>query len=157
MTRMQNLGIPCPSPRGEGEKNTTLAGCEEAQPFSIGHRHLGDLLEALALDRWKQDQLLRIAHENPPQDGESFEDYADRCLVMHEKPVEEAASFGTRIHDSIEKFFEGEPIEDELLPYVKPAFRLEAGTQASIHRAGEDDDESRGGLCRHGRYCRPRV
>lgn len=110
-----------PLASGKGEKNTTLRDARKHNLFPSVTGILG-IFSKPGLDRWKQDQLLRIAHENPPQDGESFEDYADRCLVMHEKPVEEAASFGTRIHDSIEKFFEGEPIEDELLPYVKPAF-----------------------------------
>ena len=36
--------------------------------------------------------------------------------------LEEAASFGTRIHDAIEKYFEGEPIDEDLLEYVQPAF-----------------------------------
>ena len=50
---------------------------------------------------------MRIAYDNPAQDGESYERFADRCLVMHEQPVEEAADFGTEVHDAIEKYHQG--------------------------------------------------
>ena len=110
-----------PLASGEGERNTTLRDARKHNLIPSVTTLLG-LFAKPGLDRWKQDQLLRIAHENPPLDEESFEDYADRCLVLHEKPVADAADFGTRIHDAIEKFFEGDPIDDELLPYVKPAF-----------------------------------
>jgi len=110
-----------PLASGSGERNTTLRDARKHNLIPSVTTLLG-LFAKPGLERWKQDQLIRIAHENPPLDGESFEDYADRCLVLHEKPVEDAASFGTRIHDAIEKFFEGDPIDDELLPYVKPAF-----------------------------------
>ena len=103
------------------ERNTTLRDARKHQLIPSVTTLL-NLFDKPGIDRWKQDQLLRIAHENPVNDGEGFEAYADRCLLMHEKPVEDAADFGTRIHDAIEKFFEGDPIDDELLPYVKPAF-----------------------------------
>jgi len=104
-----------------GERNTTLRDARKYRLIPSVTTLLG-LFAKPGLERWKQDQLLRIAHENPAKDGEGFEAYADRCLVMHEKPVSDAADFGTRIHDAIEKYFEGYPIDDELLEYVKPAF-----------------------------------
>ena len=102
------------------------------------------------LDRWKQDQLLRIAYDNPAQDGESYERYADRCLVEHEKPVEEAADFGTRIHDAIEKFFEGYPIDDDLLEYVNPR-SVEAGESITI-QAGKDSRKHGTRICGNSRH-----
>ena len=110
-----------PLASGEGERNTTLRDARKYQLIPSVTTLLG-LFAKPGLERWKQDQILRIAFDNPAKLDESFENYASRCLVLHEKPVEDAASFGTRIHDAIEKFFEGEPIEEELLPYVKPAF-----------------------------------
>lgn len=110
-----------PRADGSGERNTTLRDARKHRLIPSVTTLLG-LFAKPGLDRWKQDQLLRIAFDNPAKPDESFVNYADRCLVMHEKPVEEAADFGTRIHDAIEKFFEGDPIDDELLPYVKPAF-----------------------------------
>ena len=110
-----------PNAKGDGERNTTLRDARKHKLFPSVTGILG-LFAKPGLDRWKQDQLLRIAYDNPVQDGESYERFADRCLVEHEKPVEEAASFGTRIHDAIEKYFEGEPIDEDLLEYVQPAF-----------------------------------
>ena len=110
-----------PKANGDGERNTTLGDAKKLKLFPSVTGILG-LFAKPGLDRWKQDQLLRIAYDNPVQDGESYERFADRCLLEHEKPVEEAADFGTRIHDAIEKYFEGEPIDDDLLEYVQPAF-----------------------------------
>lgn len=110
-----------PTASGKGERNTTLRDARKYQLIPSVTTLLG-LFAKPGLERWKQDQILQIAFDNPAKLDESFENYASRCLVLHEKPVEEAASFGTRIHNAIEKFFEGEPIEEELLPYVKPAF-----------------------------------
>ena len=111
-----------PRKSGEGERNTNLKDAREHGLFPSVTTILGGLFAKPGLERWKQNQLLRIAHESPAKKGESFEAFADRCLVMQEKPTEDAASFGTRIHDAIEKYFEGYPIDDELLEYVKPAF-----------------------------------
>ena len=110
-----------PKANGDGERNTTLRDAKKHKLFPSVTGILG-LFAKPGLDRWKQDQLLRIAYDNPVQDGESYERFADRCLLEHEKPVEEAADFGTRIHDAIEKYFEGFPVDDDLLEYVQPAF-----------------------------------
>ena len=103
------------------DRNTNLSDARKLTLYPSVTTML-NIFSKPGLEWWKQNQLLRIAHENPPKEGESIEDYADRCLVMHEKPVEDAANFGTRIHDAIERFFEGYPIDDELLPFVEPAF-----------------------------------
>ena len=105
-----------------GEKNTSLKDARELELFPSVTTILGGLFAKPGLEWWKQGQLLQIAFDSPAKKGESFEAFADRCRVMQEKPTDDAASFGTRIHNAIEKYFEGDPIEDELLPYVKPAF-----------------------------------
>ena len=110
-----------PKANGDGERNTTLRDAKKYKLFPSVTGILG-LFAKPGLDRWKQDQLLRIAYDNPVQNGESYERFADRCLLEHEKPVEEAADFGTRIHDAIEKYFEGFPVDDDLIEYVQPAF-----------------------------------
>jgi len=119
------LGEPrhtMPRAKGDGERNTTLRDAKKHRLIPSVTTMLG-LMAKPGLDRWKQDQLLRIAYDNPPKMDESFERFADKCLVLHEQPVEEAADFGTRIHDAIEKYFEGYPIDDDLLDYINPAFR----------------------------------
>ena len=110
-----------PRADGSGERNTTLRDAKKHRLIPSVTTLLG-MFAKPGLDRWKQDQLLRIAYDNPPKMDESFEGFADKCLVLHEQPVEEAADFGTRIHDAIEKYFEGYPIDDDLLEYVQPAF-----------------------------------
>ena len=110
-----------PLAKGDGERNTTLRDAKKHKLFPSVTSILG-LFAKPGLDRWKQDQLLRIAYDNPRKMDETFERFADRCLLEHEKPVEEAADFGTRIHDAIEKYFEGFPVDDDLLEYVQPAF-----------------------------------
>ena len=102
------------------ERNTTLRDARKLGLYPSVTTLLG-LFAKPGLDRWIKDQLLRIAFENPAKDGESYEDYADRCLVAQEKPVEQAASFGTKVHDAIEAYFEGQHIPDELLEYIQPA------------------------------------
>ena len=109
-----------PRAKGDGERNTTLRDSKKHGLFPSVTTLLG-LFAKPGLERWKQDQLLRIAFENPAKLDESFEGYADRCLVQHEKPVEEAADFGTKVHDAIEAYFTGQHIPDELLEYIQPA------------------------------------
>ena len=109
-----------PLAKGDGERNTTLRDAKKHGLFPSVTTLLG-LFAKPGLERWKQDQLLRIAYDNPAQDGESYERYANRCLVEHEKPVEEAADFGTKVHDAIEAYFTGQHIPDELLEYIQPA------------------------------------
>ena len=74
------------------------------------------------LERWKMKSVAEAAFHLPKVEGETSDQFAERCMVKQAEPVEEAADFGTRIHDAIEKFFEGEPIDDDLLEYVNPAF-----------------------------------
>ena len=109
-----------PLQSGDGERNTTLRDAKKLGLYPSVTTLLG-LFAKPGLDRWKQDQLLNIAFSNPPKAGESYEDYANRCLVEHEKPVEEAADFGTEVHDAIEAYYKGSHIPDHLLGYIQPA------------------------------------
>ena len=109
-----------PLAKGDGERNTTLRDAKKLGLYPSVTTLLG-LFAKPGLERWKHDQLLRIAFDNPAKLDESFENYADRCLVQHEKPVEEAADFGTKVHDAIECYWKGEHIPDELLGYIQPA------------------------------------
>ena len=111
-------GRPCTRCLKSGdERNTTLRDAKKLGLYPSVTTLLG-LFAKPGLDRWKQDQLLNIAFSNPPKAGESYEDYANRCLVEHEKPVEEAADFGTEVHDAIEAYYKGSHIPDHLLGYI---------------------------------------
>ena len=109
-----------PKADGSGDRNTTLRDAKKHRLIPSVTTLLG-MFAKPGLDRWKQDQLLRIAYDNPAQDGESYERFADKCLVLHEQPVEEAADFGTEVHDAIEKYHQGEHIPDHLIEYIQPA------------------------------------
>ena len=74
------------------------------------------------LERWKQNEMAKVAFDLPRIDGEDADQFALRVRLKQEEPVEKAADFGTEIHDAIEKYFEGDPVPDHLLGYVTPAF-----------------------------------
>ena len=120
-----------PLAKGDGERNTTLRDAKKLGLYPSVTTLLG-LFAKPGLDRWKQDQLLRIAFDNPAKLDESFENYANRCLVEHEKPVEEAADFGTKVHDAIESYWKGKHIPDELLEYIQPALDWKQENQLSF-------------------------
>jgi len=120
-----------PLAKGDGVRNTTLRDAKKHGLYPSVTTLLG-LFAKPGLQRWKEDQVLRIAFSNPPKLDESYEEYANRCLVMHEKPVEEAASFGTKIHDAIESYWKGEHIPDELLGYIQPALNWKQENQLTF-------------------------
>lgn len=72
------------------------------------------------LDDWKLTQVALAASRNQRTADESEEYYAKRLVELSKKPVEEAADLGTKIHDALEKSFEGEPVADDLRVYVDP-------------------------------------
>jgi hypothetical protein len=103
------------------ERNTTLRDARKLKliPSVTG---ITGIFAKPGLERWKLNEICRIAFELEPIDGESLADFTDRCLVAHQKPKETAADFGIEVHDSLDKYFEGKPIPDHLLEYVQPAF-----------------------------------
>lgn len=120
-----------PRANGDGERNTTLRDAKKLGLFPSVTTLLG-LFAKPGLDRWKYDQLLRIAFENPKKAGETIEQYTDRCLLLHEQPVEEAASFGTEVHDAIEAYYKGSHIPDHLLGYIQPALDWKQSNQLTF-------------------------
>ena len=102
------------------ERNTTLRDARK-QKLVPSVTTILNIFAKPGLDRWKLKSLAEVAFDLPRIEGETSDQFADRCLIKQSEPVEEAADFGTRIHDAIEKYFDGHPVEDELLPYVQPA------------------------------------
>lgn len=126
-------GKACHSQIGKNglERNTTLRDARKLGllPSVTG---ITGIFAKPGLERWKRNELCRIAFELEPIDGESLEDFTDRCLVAHQKPVESAADFGSEIHNAIEHYFEGKPIPDHLLEYIQPAFDWKQKNQLSF-------------------------
>jgi hypothetical protein len=81
------------------------------------------------LDTWKLQQVAKAAFKTPPDGKESEEYFTDRIIESAFDQVVDAADFGSRIHDALEKVFEGENPDEDLLTYVQPtlAWKAEKG------------------------------
>lgn len=73
------------------------------------------------LDEWKLSQVGLAAARNARGPEESEDYYAKRVVELARRPVEQAADLGTKIHDALEKAFDGEPVPDDMRVYVEPA------------------------------------
>ena len=110
-----------PKAKGDGERSTTLRDARKLNLFPSVTTILA-IFAKLGLELWKMRMIAKVAFDLPKIDGETSDEFAVRCMVKQQAPVEDAADFGSKVHDAIEKYFEGEPIPDELYEYVKPAF-----------------------------------
>ena len=110
-----------PKAKGDGERSTTLADARKLKLFPSVTTILG-IFSKPGLEMWKMKEIAKVAFSIPRIKDETEDEFAARCMVKQAAPVEEAADFGTQVHDAIEKFFEGEPVPDELYEYVQPAF-----------------------------------
>jgi hypothetical protein len=105
--------------KGDGMRNVTVTDARKLGLFPS----VTNILSVLAkpgLDKWKLQQVAKAAFNRPPDGKESAEYFTDRIIESAFDQVVDAADFGSRIHDALEKIFEGEPVEEELLPYVQP-------------------------------------
>jgi hypothetical protein len=105
--------------KGDGMRNVTVTDARKLGLFPS----VTNILSVLAkpgLDKWKLQQVAKAAFNRPPDGKESAEYFTDRIIESAFDQVVDAADFGSRIHDALEKIFEGEPVEDELLLYVQP-------------------------------------
>ena len=69
------------------------------------------------LDRWKMNELVRVACESFKQLHESDEDYANRIYELSLTKAREAAAFGKEVHDAIEHFPQM-PLDSRLHPWL---------------------------------------
>lgn len=73
------------------------------------------------LDTWKQKQVVASALRNQKPEKESEESYTNRVINDAFKQVDDAADFGTRVHDAIETWIKtGKPWEDQYDIYLRP-------------------------------------
>jgi hypothetical protein len=105
--------------KGDGMRNVTVTDARKLGLFPSVTNILGVIAKP-GLDKWKLQQVAKAAFNRPPDGKESAEYFTDRIIESAFDQVVDAADFGSRIHDALEKIFEGEPVEDELLPYVQP-------------------------------------
>jgi hypothetical protein len=105
--------------KGDGMRNVTVTDARKLGLFPSVTNILGVIAKP-GLDKWKLQQVAKAAFNRPPDGKESAEYFTDRIIESAFDQVVDAADFGSRIHDALEKIFEGEPVEEELLPYVQP-------------------------------------
>lgn len=74
-----------------------------------------------ALTNWKCEQVARKAFHNPPQPGETEDEYTERIVTLSKQRVIDAADEGGRIHDACEKIVAGLPVPDKYRPHAEAA------------------------------------
>jgi hypothetical protein len=124
-------GAPChqvPKAKGGELRNATVADARKMGLFPS----VTNILNVIAkpgLDTWKLQQVAKAAFKTPPDGKESEEYFTDRIIESAFDQVVDAADFGSRIHDALEKVFEGENPDEDLLTYVQPtlAWKAEKG------------------------------
>jgi len=105
--------------KGDGMRNVTVTDARKLGLFPSVTNILGVIAKP-GLDKWKLQQVAKAAFNRPPDGKESAEYFTDRIIESAFDQVVDAADFGSRIHAALEKIFEGEPVEEELQPYVQP-------------------------------------
>jgi hypothetical protein len=108
-----------PKAKGGGMRATTIADARKLGLYPSVTTVLSVLAKPQLVD-WQLGQVAGKAYSNPPQDGESQEDYARRIIFASQEQVGEAADLGTKIHAAIEAHFKGEPVAEEMQVYVRP-------------------------------------
>ena len=118
-------GTPChrlPRVRGGGLRPTTLRDARRLQLFPSVTSILG-IFAKPQLDKWKMRQVAQASMRLGRTEGESDDYFADRIIEEAFAQVEQAADLGSRIHDAIDKHFDGNPIPDDLVTYISPVLK----------------------------------
>lgn len=102
-----------------GERSTTLA---DARKFGFvpSVTSIFNIMAKRGLEQWKLNKAIEATKSNPQGADESDQRYLKRVTELSKQEVKEAADLGTRIHDAIDQSFDGFPVAEELIPYVKP-------------------------------------
>lgn len=78
-----------------------------------------------ALQSWLVEQAVLAAVTTPRLPDESLDAFIERVLHTErhqDQESDKAKARGTQIHDAMEKLFKGEPIDEEIKPWVMPAY-----------------------------------
>ncbi len=124
-------GTPChrlPRSRGDGLRPTTLRDARRLKLFPSVTSIL-NIFSKPQLDKWKMRQVALASMRLDRTDAESDDYFADRIIDEAFEQVEQAADLGTRIHDAIEKHYEGDPVPDDLVTYIAPVLKWQEEKQ----------------------------
>jgi len=121
-------GTPCfevPRANGSGMRPTTLADARKLSLFPS----VTTLLKTLnkpALNDWLIEQGLLACLTSPRADGEGLDAFVHRILHVERVQDQEASlarDLGTDMHAGMAALFRGERIEDDLRPWIEPAYQ----------------------------------
>ncbi len=115
-------GTPChrlPRASGGGLRATTLRDARRLKLFPSVTSILG-IFSKPQLDKWKMKQVALASMRIDRTEGESDDYLADRIIEEAFAQVEQAADLGSRIHDALEKHFEGTEVPEDLQIYTEP-------------------------------------
>lgn len=113
-----------PTVDGKKMKVPTLADAKKQGFLPSVTTVIDAILRKPALEAWKTEQAVLACLTAPRKEGEETDAFVHRVLqeeMQHMEEAKTAAELGTRIHNAIESFFQGEAMPDELKPWVMPA------------------------------------
>jgi hypothetical protein len=105
-----------PKSKGDGLRAATIRDAKKLGLLPSVTNILGVIAKP-GLDKWKLNQVALAAFASPPDGKESEDYYTGRIIEAAFTQVVQAADLGSKIHDGLEKVFEGEAVPEDLLPY----------------------------------------
>lgn len=115
-----------PRKDGKGMRKTTIADARELGLLPSVTHILDTVLRKPALEAWKLEQSLLACLTSPRNEGEELDAFIKRILSdekVEDQEAQAARDRGTEIHAALEALFQGQPISDEIDPWVRPAFQ----------------------------------
>jgi len=103
---------------GVGEKAPTL---REARKFGLlpSVTEILKVIHKPILERYKLNQVLQSALTLPRIEGEDLDSFALRVELDSDQHREKAADLGTRIHAAIAGSLQGQPVSEDMQPYLR--------------------------------------
>jgi len=109
-----------PKANGGGLRPTTLADARKKSLIPSVTTITGTMAKP-TLERWKLNQVALTAYESRPTEDEAADYYCKRIVSQSMESTDEAATFGTEVHDALEKMFaKGIEPPEELAVYCQP-------------------------------------
>ena len=105
-----------------GMRATTL---RDARKFGLvpSVTSIFKILAKPGLERYKHMQLLMASENNPRQEHETDGEWMKRVQGFADEDVSQAALLGSKIHDALDKSFDGQECPADLAQYVEPALK----------------------------------
>jgi|SRR6185436_7477334 len=114
---------------GVGDKAPTL---REAKKFGLlpSVTEILKVIHKPVLERYKLNQVLQSALTLPRIEGEDLDSFALRVELDSDQHREKAADLGTRIHAAIAGSLQGQPVGDDMQPYMGEWMKFKDGIKA---------------------------